>query len=71
MVRPSKTHLHRMLHRVLRVVHTVVTPGRFVPPNPAVAVSDDDLHQTKREDAVTAATPQRGTSPPRLWRDQH
>ena len=51
-----------MLHRVLRAVHTVVAPGRFVPPNPEherteVAMSSDDLRQTKREDAVTSLQP--------------
>ena len=32
-LRPSGAHLHPMLHRLLRAVHTVVTPGRFVPRN--------------------------------------
>ena len=36
MLRQCGAHLHRMLHRVLRVVHTVVTPGHFVPPGPIV-----------------------------------
>ena len=56
-LRSSRAHLNRMFHRALRAVRTVVTPGRFVPPNTEhertkVAVSDDDLRQTKREDAV-------------------
>ena len=55
--RPNGAHLHRMLHRVLRAVHTVVTPGHVIPPNPEhkcteVAMSGDDLRQTKREDTV-------------------
>ena len=55
-LRPTGAHLHRMLHRVLRAVHTLVTPGRFIQPNPEhehteVAVSGDDLRQTKRDDA--------------------
>ena len=49
-----------MLQSALRVVHTVVTPGRFVLPNPeheltGVAVSSDDImRQMKREDNVAS-----------------
>ena len=58
-LRPSEAHLHRMRHRVLRAVHTVVTPGRFVPPNPMeeppeTAVSGKDLRQAEHEDAVAS-----------------
>ena len=61
-LRPSGAHLHRMLHRVLQTVHTVWTPGRLVPPNPEherteLVESNNDLHQTKREDAVTSLQP--------------
>lgn len=48
------------LHRLLRVVHTVVTPGRFISPNlerTEVAVSGNDLSQTKREDAEASHKP--------------
>ena len=55
MLRPNGAQLYR----VLQVVYTVVTPGRFGPPNPEterteVAVSGDDLRQTKRVDAVAS-----------------
>ena len=48
-----------MLHRVLRAVHTVVTLGRFVTPNPMqetpeTAVSSENLRQAGREDAVAS-----------------
>ena len=48
-----------MLHRVLRAVHTVVTPGRIVAPNtkqepPETAMSGKDLRQAEREDAMTS-----------------
>ena len=53
----AQAHLHRMLHRVLRAVHTEASAGRFVPSNPepaGAAVSGNDLRQTKREDAVSS-----------------
>ena len=51
-----------MLHHVLRVVHTVVTPGRIVPPNPKqeppeTTVSGEDLCQPEREDAMASLQP--------------
>ena len=56
---PSGAHLHHMLYRVLQAVYTVVTPGRFVPPNPMqeppeMTVSGEDLSQAQREDAVAS-----------------
>ena len=58
MLRASGEHLHR----VLLAVHTVVTPGLFVPPNPMqeppeTAVSGEDLRQAEREDAVASLQP--------------
>ena len=52
---PSGARLHRMFYRVLRPVHTVVTPGRFVPLNPVhelpkVSVPSENLRQAERED---------------------
>ena len=56
--RPSRAHLQRMLHCVLRAVHKVVTPGWFDRSNltqepPKVAMSCEDLCQAVREDAAT------------------
>ena len=56
-LRPSGAHFHLLLYRLLQTVHTVVTSGRFGPSNPErerteVAVSDEDLRQTKREGVV-------------------
>ena len=63
----SGTHLHRMFDRVLQTVHTVVTHGRFVPPNsvhelPEMSVSGEDLRQAELR---------RGALPPRLRRAQN
>ena len=57
-LRPSGAHLCR----ILRAVYTVVTLGTFAPVNPEhnrteVAVSDNDLRQTKRVDAVASLQP--------------
>ena len=42
-------------------IHTVVTPGRMVPPNPnkppEKTVSCEDLRQTEREDPVVFLQP--------------
>ena len=58
MLRPSGAHLHRILQHVLRAVHTVVTPVRFAEhERTEIAVSGDDLRQTKREDAVATLLP--------------
>ena len=62
MLRPSGAHLHRMFHRVLWAVHTVVTPGRFDRSNltqepPKTAMSGEELCQAVREDAVTCLQP--------------
>ena len=53
-----------MLHRVLQAVHTAMTTGRIIPPNPELkpaesAVSDEDLRLAEREDTVvySPATP--------------
>ena len=59
MLRPSTTRLHRMLHRVLWAVHTVVTLGRFDRSNPTqeppeVAMSGEDLCQAVPKDAATS-----------------
>ena len=57
MLCPSGAHLHRMLDHVLREVHTVVTLGRFVSPDPIQepheTASGDDLRQAKREDVAS------------------
>ena len=68
--RPSGEYLYR----VLRAVHTVETPKRFVPPNPEhepakAAASGDDLRQTKRKDAVACLQSLLKEGPYRLlWR---
>ena len=60
---PSGAHVHR----VIRAVHTVVTPGRFDRSNltqqpPEIAMSDEDLCQAVCEDSVTFLqhSPKRG-----------
>ena len=62
MLCPSGAHLHRMLDRVLRAIHTVVTPGRFVPPNSVYELSEmsvigEDLHQAELQNAVASLQP--------------
>lgn len=64
MLRPSGADLHRMLHRVLWAIRTVVTPWRVLPPDPEreppeTPVSGEDLRQ-----AELTVTPQRGALPP-------
>ncbi|KAJ8707772.1 hypothetical protein PYW07_011449 [Mythimna separata] len=61
-LRPSGAHLFRVLHRVLRAVHTVATPGHplLLDPMqepPELTVSGEDLRHTEREDAVTSFQP--------------
>ena len=58
----SGAHLHRIFYRVLRAVHSVLTFGRFVAPNPIqeppeMTVSGKDLRQVEREDAVACLKP--------------
>ena len=62
MFRPSGAHRHGVLHRVLRAILAVVTPGRFLPPDdvqePAeTSVSGEDLRQAVGEDAVAPLKP--------------
>ena len=54
MFRPSGEHC--MLQRVLRAVHTVVTPGCTVRTNPT-PVSGEDQRQAEREDVVVSLQP--------------
>ena len=55
-------HLHRMFDRVLRAVHTMVTPRRFVPPDSVhepheMTMSGEDLRQAERENAMASLKP--------------
>ncbi|KAJ8713811.1 hypothetical protein PYW08_007431 [Mythimna loreyi] len=58
----SGAHLHRVLQRVLRAGHSVATPGRLFPTNPAqespeLPMSGENLRHAEDEDAVMSIQP--------------